>query len=84
MLNSSVVDPDPHQTEGYRIRFRIKVISWIRIWIRINLQMTSQNLRMEYESILALFQGFEPLFGTWEPDPDPHQTHKNNPHLQHC
>ncbi len=26
------------------IRIRINVISWIRIWIRINLQMTIQNV----------------------------------------
>jgi hypothetical protein len=48
-------DPDPHQ-------IKIKVISWIRI--RINLQMTSQNVPMEYVPICALFQGFEPLFGS--------------------
>jgi hypothetical protein len=28
----------------FRIRIRIKVISWIRIWIRINMQMTSNNV----------------------------------------
>jgi hypothetical protein len=39
-----------------RIRIRIKVISWIRIKIRINLQMENYTIR-------ALFQGFEPLFG---------------------
>ncbi len=37
----SVADSDPHRTEG-RSRIHIKVISWIRI--RINLQMTSQNV----------------------------------------
>ncbi len=36
-------------------RIHIKVISWIRIQIRINLQI------MEYEPIEAVFQGFEPL-----------------------
>jgi hypothetical protein len=33
-------DTHPHQKET---RIRIEVISWIRKWIRINLQMTSQN-----------------------------------------
>jgi hypothetical protein len=50
------LDPHPHQIKiqiRIRIRTHIKVISWIRNWIRINLQMTSQN--MEYECILALF-----------------------------
>jgi hypothetical protein len=45
---SSVVDPD--QNERW-IRIRIKVISWIRI--RINLQMTSQN-----ERNMSLFKHF--------------------------
>jgi hypothetical protein len=57
VLSISVVDPDPHQFGNLdlhqikimiwsRIRIRIKVISWIqnRIWISINLQMTSQNV----------------------------------------
>jgi hypothetical protein len=38
---------DPHQIKiRIRIRIRIKVINWIRNWIqiRINLQMTSQNV----------------------------------------
>ena len=40
--NYSVVDPDPHPRPfKIRIRIRIKVISWM---IRINLQMTSQNV----------------------------------------
>jgi hypothetical protein len=34
-----------------RIRTRINVISWIRIRTRINLQMTSQNVVMEYDPI---------------------------------
>jgi hypothetical protein len=43
------LDPHPHE----KIRIRIKVLNWIRnqIRIRINLQMTSQNVRMEYEPI---------------------------------
>jgi hypothetical protein len=36
---------------------------------------------MEYEPVLALFQGFEHLFGSLDldPDPDPHQVEKSNP-----
>jgi hypothetical protein len=47
----SVVDPDPHHFGNFdpyshqiKIRIRIKVVSWIRNRIRINLQMTSQNV----------------------------------------
>jgi hypothetical protein len=36
---------------------------------------------MEYEHISALFQGFEPLFGSKNLDPDPHQGEKSNPNL---
>jgi hypothetical protein len=52
-LESSVVDPDPRHLGNLdphphqiKIRMRIKVISWIRnqFRIRINLQMTSQNV----------------------------------------
>jgi hypothetical protein len=65
---------DPHQIKirnRIRIRIRIKVIRWIRsrIQIRINLQMTSQNIWN-----MSLFSTFEPLFGkTLDPDPDPYQ-----------
>jgi hypothetical protein len=34
---------------------------------------------MEYEPILALSQGFEPLYGSYvdlDPNPDPHQREK--------
>jgi hypothetical protein len=34
---------------------------------------------MEYEPILVLFQGFEPLFRSSDPDPDPHQGEKSDP-----
>ncbi len=36
---------------------------------------------MEYEPMLTLFQGFEPLFGSEDlyPDPYPHQGDKSNP-----
>jgi hypothetical protein len=34
---------------------------------------------MEYEPVLALFQGFEHLFGSLDLDPDPHQIEKSNP-----
>jgi hypothetical protein len=39
------------------IRIRIKVISWTLIWIRINLQMTSQNVRNMsiYENFFEVF-----------------------------
>jgi hypothetical protein len=45
---------DPHPQK--KIRICIRVISWIqnRIRIRINLQMTSQNVR-NFELLLALF-----------------------------
>ncbi len=64
-------DPHPGPEESW-ILIRIKVISWIRIrikvisWTRIciSLQMTSQNVPIEYEPIGALYQGFEPLFGS--------------------
>jgi hypothetical protein len=49
-------DPHPHQIK-IRIRFRIKVISWIRNQIRISLQMTSQNVGMEYDQFEQFFRG---------------------------
>ncbi len=62
------------------VRIRIKVISWIRIRILINLQMTSQNvwnLTMEY--CMSLFEHFFKVlslcFGSQDGDPDP------QPHL---
>jgi hypothetical protein len=61
-----VVDPD-----SLRIRIHIKVISWIRI----NLQMTSQNA-WKMSLFQHFFKGFGPLFGSYDldpdPDPDPH------------
>ena len=54
------LDQHPHQIKiRIRIRIRIKMISWIRNRIRI--RITLQKC-MEYEPILALFQGFEPFF----------------------
>jgi hypothetical protein len=43
--------------------------------------MASQKC-MEYEPILALFQGFELLFGSSDLDPDPHPVEKpdSDPH----
>jgi hypothetical protein len=35
---------------------------------------------MEHEPILALFQRFEPLFGSWYLDPEQHQGEKSDPH----
>jgi hypothetical protein len=37
---------------------------------------------MEYRPILTLFQGFEPLFRSWDLDQDPHQGKKSNPDPQ--
>jgi hypothetical protein len=55
--NYSVVDPDPHPRPfKIRIRIRIKVISWM---IRINLQMTSQNV-WNMSSFENFFKGFSP------------------------
>ncbi len=41
---------------------------------------------MEYEPILALFQGFGPLFKAMDldPHPDPHQGEKSNPNAHQC
>jgi hypothetical protein len=71
MAEISVVDPDPDPMDLHhfgsldphqmKLRIRIKLISWIRNRIRINLQMPSQNL-WNNEPILALFQRFDPLF----------------------
>ncbi len=65
-INTSVVDPDPHhfgnlfpQPDPYpnqiKIRIRIRIHIKVINCMRINLQITSQNVRMEYEPILALF-----------------------------
>jgi hypothetical protein len=68
----SNLDPHPHQIK-IQIRIRIKVISWIRIriWIRINLQMTSQNVWN--------MRLFEHIFRGLDSDPDPHQSEKSAP-----
>jgi hypothetical protein len=67
-LKGSVVDPDPHHFGNLdphphqikiRIRIHIKVTSWIRNRIRINLQMTSQNVWI-MSLFYHFFQGFEP------------------------
>jgi hypothetical protein len=57
-----------------RIRIRIILVTWIRIRIRIKLDpepdpdmhqfADDKSKCMEYETILALFQWFEPLFGS--------------------
>jgi hypothetical protein len=49
---------------------------------------------MKYEPIWTLFQGFKPLFGSMDPDPDPHQrdkqdqdphqSDKQDPDPKHC
>jgi hypothetical protein len=56
------LDPHPHQIKN-RIRIRIKMISWIRNRIRINFQMTSQNV-WNISLFKHIRQGFEPLFGS--------------------
>ncbi len=33
---------------------------------------------MEYEPIWALFQGFEPLFGSKDPDPESHKSERRD------
>jgi hypothetical protein len=55
------VDPHPHQIKIW-IRIRIKVISWIRI--RISLQMTSQNV-WNMSLFEHFFQEIEHLFGSY-------------------
>jgi hypothetical protein len=58
---TSVVDPDPYQCD------------------KLNPDPQTHQLAvdkpkgMEYEPISALFQGFEPLFGSYDPNPDPNQ-----------
>ncbi len=37
---------------------------------------------MQYEPIWALFQGFEPLFGSYDPDLDPDQSDRQVPELK--
>ncbi len=53
------MDPHPHQIKKIRIRIhiriRIKVISWNRIWVRINLQLTRQNVRYGIWAYLSTF-----------------------------
>jgi hypothetical protein len=61
------VDPDPHP-DLHEMKGRIR----IRIWIRIKMMLDpdphqfadDKTKCMEYEPILALFQGFESLFGS--------------------
>jgi hypothetical protein len=55
------------------------VISWIRI--RISLQ--DKPKCVEYEAILALFQDFEPLSGSKDPDSDPHLSDEQDPDPHH-
>ncbi len=38
---------------------------------------------MEQESIWTLFHGFEPLFRSLDPDPDPHHPHQDDADPQH-
>ncbi len=88
----SVVDPDPHRI---KIRIRIVGISWIRNWIRINLQMTSQmygiwaylsNFSRVWAFIWNLGSGSGFASG-WKngsaslpnKNPDPHQGDQSNP-----
>ncbi len=55
---------DPHQIK-IGIRIHIKVITWILKPYPDPHQFTDDNTKcMEYEPILALFQKFEPLFGS--------------------
>ncbi len=76
-------DLDPHHIK-IRIRIRIQILikltSWIRnqIWIRINLQMTSQNV-WNISPFEHFFRGFEPLFKSQDLDPDPHHSEKSDP-----
>jgi hypothetical protein len=72
----------------FNVAVRIRIILKGRIRIRINLQMSSQNVWN-----MTLFehfsQDFEPLFGgqdpdlhqseRWDPDPDPHRSDKQDP-----
>ncbi len=54
--------PHPHYSK-IAIRIHIKVISWIRNPIRINLQMTRQNV-WNMSLFELFFRGFERLFGS--------------------
>jgi hypothetical protein len=63
---------DPHQI---KIRIRIK-----RDPETDTHQFADDKSKcMEYEPILALFQGFEPLLRSWDLDPDQHQDEKSDP-----
>ncbi len=58
-----------------RIRIRSKGRSGIRIILKGRIRI-SINLRMKSQNVwnMSTFQGFEPLFGSW--DPDTHQSEK--------
>jgi hypothetical protein len=77
LLYGSDVDPDPHHfgnldphpdPHQIKIRIRIKVISWIQNRIRVHINLRPEPdpepKCMEYEPILALFQGFERKLGS--------------------
>jgi hypothetical protein len=73
-VRSSVVDPNPHI-----------LVTWIRIRSKSKSGSASKYRHlfadyrpkcMKYKFISALFQGFKPLFGSWDPHPDLHEKKK--------
>jgi hypothetical protein len=70
--------PDPHSHE-IKIRIRIKIFKLDPERDPDPHQFADVKPKCtEYEPILALFQGFEPLFKAT--DPDPHQGENPDPH----
>jgi hypothetical protein len=70
------MDPDPDQDQSIKMdpdQDHIDTGNHIRI--RINLQMTSQNI-WNISLYEHFFMVFKPLFGSWDQDPapDPHES----------
>ncbi len=62
------------------------MIRWIWIYLHLSDKLDSDPHQFvddkskctEYEPFLGLFQGFEPLVGSEDPDPHPHQSDKHD------
>ncbi len=71
------MDPNPHGSlvTWIRIRIHIRIKKKSGAALNKNLFADDKPICIEYEPILAIFQGFEPLFDRkdLDQDPDPHQ-----------
>jgi hypothetical protein len=59
-----MLDPDPHQGESWTVSIST---------------VYDKPKRIKFEPNCALFQDFEPLFGSYDLDPDPHQSERYDP-----